>query len=122
MDTYTPQDGPGVPPDPADAGRVFAALANPVRRELLELLLEGPSTAGDLAGAFEISRSAVSEHLGVLRRAGLVREEPSGRHRRYHLEVATLGSVGAWLHPFERYWQERLHDLGDVLDEEEATP
>lgn len=60
------------------AADVFSALANPVRRTLLEALRDGPRAAGDLAGAFELSRPAVSEHLAVLRGAGLVREEPRG--------------------------------------------
>lgn len=73
---------------------VFSALANPVRRQLLEALQEGPLAAGELAGRFALSRSAVSEHLTVLRTARLVREESRGRHRYYHLEAAPLAEVG----------------------------
>lgn len=105
-----------------DVGPVFTALANPVRRRLLELLAEGPRTAGQLAAEFELSRPAVSEHLGVLRRAALVREQERGRERHYHLEAAPLAEVNAWLHPLERYWRQRLRDLDDVLDEEEDQP
>lgn len=97
---------------------VFGALANPVRRRLLEALREGPLPAGDLAGRFELSRPAVSEHLAVLRHAGLVREEPRGRQRFYHLAPDPLAEVGEWLHPFERYWNDRLNALSDLLDEE----
>jgi DNA-binding transcriptional ArsR family regulator len=100
---------------PSDA--VFSALANPVRRRLLELLVDGPRTAGGLAGQFELSRPAVSEHLGVLRRAGLVGERPSGRERHYHLAAGPLTEVGEWLHPFERYWRERMRALSDVVDD-----
>ena len=100
------------------ADDVFAALANPVRRRLLELLVAGPRTAGDLAEQFTLSRPAVSEHLGVLRRAELVREQASGRERHYHLAAERLAEVGEWLHPFERYWRDRLRSLSDVLDEE----
>jgi len=96
---------------------VFSALANPVRRRLLELLADGPRTAGSLADEFALSRPAVSEHLGVLRRAELVREQPSGRERHYHLTPAPLVEVGQWLHPFERYWRERLRSLADLLEE-----
>jgi DNA-binding transcriptional ArsR family regulator len=102
-----------------DVDPVFAALANPVRRRLLELLADGPRTAGQLAAEFELSRPAVSEHLGVLRRAELVREQPRGRERHYHLAAGPLAEVDAWLHPFERYWRQRLRDLADVLDEQE---
>nr|WP_280345795.1 metalloregulator ArsR/SmtB family transcription factor [Nocardia neocaledoniensis] len=97
---------------------VFSALANPVRRHLLEALRDGPRAAGDLAGRFELSRPAVSEHLAVLRNAGLVREEPRGRHRYYHLDANPLAEVGEWLHPFEHYWRARLGALRDLLDEE----
>jgi DNA-binding transcriptional ArsR family regulator len=98
---------------------VFSALANPVRRRLLELLVDGPRTAGDLAGQFELSRPAVSEHLRVLRLAALVREQPSGRERHYHLTAEPLAEVGEWLHPFERYWRDRLRSLSDLLEEEQ---
>jgi DNA-binding transcriptional ArsR family regulator len=97
---------------------VFGALANPVRRELLEALRGGPRPAGELAGAFALSRPAVSEHLAVLRQAGLVREEPRGRHRYYHLQADPLAEVSAWLHPFEQYWRDRMSALRDLIDEE----
>jgi DNA-binding transcriptional ArsR family regulator len=97
---------------------VFSALANPVRRQLLESLRDGPRAVNDLAGQFELSRPAVSEHLQVLRQALLVREEPRGRQRFYHLEAAPLAEVGDWLHPFEHYWRARMRSLRDVLDQE----
>jgi DNA-binding transcriptional ArsR family regulator len=97
---------------------VFSALANPVRRQLLDSLREGPRAAGDLAGQFSLSRPSISEHLQVLRSAGLVREEPRGRHRYYHLQPQPLAEVGQWLHPYEHFWRERLRSLRDVLDEE----
>lgn len=96
---------------------VFLALANPVRRRLLQLLADGPRTAGDLADQFELSRSAVAEHLQVLRRAGLVRGDPSGRQRHYHLTAERLACVDDWLHPFERFWRERLRKLADLTEE-----
>ncbi|WP_232661480.1 ArsR/SmtB family transcription factor [Pseudonocardia sp. TRM90224] len=99
---------------------VFLALANPVRRRLLEILAEGPRTAGDLAGQFDLSRPAVAEHLQVLRRANLVADEPVGRQRHYHLSVERLVQVSDWLHPFERIWRERLRTLADILEEEES--
>ncbi len=101
---------------------VFGALANPVRRRLLEALRDGPRAAGDLAGRFSLSRPAVSEHLQVLRRAQLVREEPRGRQRFYHLVADPLAEVGAWLSPFEHYWRQRMTSLRDVLDEESDEP
>lgn len=100
---------------------VFLALANPVRRRLLELLADGPQAAGNLAGRFDLSRPAVAEHLQVLRRAGLVRDEPLGRQRHYHLTAEPLADVGDWLHPFERFWRDRLRTLADILEEDPVT-
>jgi DNA-binding transcriptional ArsR family regulator len=96
---------------------VFAALANPVRRRLLQLLADGPRNAGSLAAEFDLSRPAVSEHLQVLRRASLVVEEASGRERHYSLNADPLADVGDWLHPFERHWRARLSALSDLLEE-----
>jgi DNA-binding transcriptional ArsR family regulator len=104
-----------------DQDLLFSALANPVRRRLLELLAEAPHTAGALARSFELSRPAVSEHLAVLRRAGLVQEQAVGRERHYRLHAEPLAVVGDWLHPFERYRRDRLSTLADVLAEEETT-
>lgn len=98
---------------------VFLALANPARRRLLELLADGPRTAGDLAEQFSLSRPAVAEHLAVLRRADLVRDEPVGRHRRYHLTPQPLEHLSDWLHPFEQFWRERLRTLADIIEDEE---
>jgi DNA-binding transcriptional ArsR family regulator len=100
-------------------GDVFAALANPVRRQLLEALRAGPRAAGDLAGQFALSRPTVSEHLAVLRGASLVREEPRGRHRYYHLAAEPLAGVQDWLHPFERHWRTRLTALRDLVEGED---
>ena len=98
---------------------VFSALANPVRRQVLEMLRDGPMTAGSIAGRFELSRPAVSEHMRVLRLTGLVHEQPSGRERYYQLAPEGLTAVSEWLHPFEAYWRDRLASLSDVLDEDE---
>lgn len=100
---------------------IFLALASPARRRLLELLADGPRTAGDLAAQFEMSRPAVAEHLQILRRAALVRDEPVGRQRLYHLEAAPLEQVNEWLHPFERFWRERLHSMAELLENEEDS-
>jgi DNA-binding transcriptional ArsR family regulator len=97
---------------------VFAALANPVRREILVQLRAGPRTVGDLARGFEIGRPAVSEHLQVLRRATLIREEPRGRERYYHLDPRPLEQVDDWLEGFARYWKKRLDALERLLDQE----
>lgn len=107
--------------DPED--RIFAALANPVRRQVLQLLRElGPRPVTELYGHFDMARPSFSEHLRVLREAGLVRERRAGRQRVYRLEAEPLAEVQHWLHPFERFWRERLTQLSDVLDSLDEAP
>jgi DNA-binding transcriptional ArsR family regulator len=101
---------------------VFSALSNPVRREILMRLRSGPRGASELCEGFSIGRPAVSEHLGVLRRARLIREEPRGRERYYHLDPRPLSEVEAWLEAFKQYWQQRLRALEDVLNQEAKKP
>ncbi|MGW2745888.1 ArsR/SmtB family transcription factor [Streptomyces sp. NPDC001450] len=97
--------------------RVFAALANATRREVLRLLRErGPQPVQDLADHFDMRRPSLSEHLRVLREAGLVSEQRSGRQRIYRLEAAPLAEVQDWLHPYERFWRDQLKGLGALLD------
>lgn len=96
---------------------VFGAIANPTRREILDLLREGPRAAGEIASEFHLNRPAISEHLQVLRLAGLVSEEAQGRQRIYSLTPASLAEVEAWLHPFERYWRDRMSALLITLSE-----
>jgi DNA-binding transcriptional ArsR family regulator len=96
--------------------RVFLALANPVRRELLEILTRQPLSAGELSERFELSRPAVAEHLKVLREAGLVADEPQGRRRIYRLTAEPLAELGEWLHPFEEFWRARLAALAEAAE------
>jgi DNA-binding transcriptional ArsR family regulator len=102
------------------ADHVFTALASPARRELLRLLLdEGAQPAGRLAERFDMSRPSVSEHLKVLKDAGLVAESRKGRERHYRLEAAPLMDLRDWLSPYEDFWRDRLARLSDLMDEME---
>jgi len=101
----------------ARADDVFAALASPPRREVLRLLLDGPRTVNDIASHFDMRRPSVSEHLRVLRDAGLVTERRAGRERRYQLEPDPLMDLRQWLHPYEQFWRERLAALRSVLED-----
>jgi DNA-binding transcriptional ArsR family regulator len=74
----------------------------------------------DLAQQFQIGRPAVSEHLQVLRKASLVREEPRGRERYYHLDPRPLSDVETWLDAFTKYWKQRMAALEAVLAEKDA--
>ncbi|MFL6053298.1 MAG: ArsR/SmtB family transcription factor [Actinoallomurus sp.] len=94
---------------------IFAALASPARRQLLGLLLDrGPLPVQELASHFSMRRPSVSEHLKVLKDAGLVGERKSGRQRFYHLEPEPLREVA----PYERFWREKLRGLRELLDAE----
>jgi DNA-binding transcriptional ArsR family regulator len=95
---------------------VFSALANPVRREILVRLRQGPRAASELAQGFPIGRPAVSEHLQVLRKAKLIREEPQGRERYYHLDPRPLSEVELWLEAFNKYWKQRMAALNELLN------
>ncbi|HZV19918.1 MAG TPA: metalloregulator ArsR/SmtB family transcription factor [Hyphomicrobiales bacterium] len=106
---------------PATEVDVFSALANPVRREILVRLRRGPRAASALAQGFKIGRPAVSEHLQVLRKARLVREEPRGRERYYHLDPRPLSEIETWLAAFDKYWKERLAALDVLLKESKGN-
>jgi DNA-binding transcriptional ArsR family regulator len=90
---------------------VAAAVADPVRREIMTLLHGRTMSAGDIAARFDISRPAVSRHLRILRSCGLVVAESSGRQRLYRLDVAPLASLVAWLDRFRDDWPHRLDAL-----------
>ncbi|MBF6126155.1 ArsR/SmtB family transcription factor [Nocardia brasiliensis] len=100
----------------SDADLLFGALANPTRRDILDLLLDGEQSVQSIAERFDMARPSVSEHLKVLREVGLVGEEKRGRFRYYRVEPQPLHDLQSWLAPFERYWRARMRDLGDVLD------
>jgi DNA-binding transcriptional ArsR family regulator len=98
---------------------VYTAIADPTRRGLLDLLAEGERPVKRLAEPFAMTRPAVSQHLRVLREAGLVTERRVGRERRYRLRAAPLREVDEWVGHFERFWRGRLEALGEHL---ERTP
>ncbi len=99
---------------------VFTAIAHPVRRQILDRLAEGEESVSHLAEPFGMSRPAVSQHLRVLRDAGLVAEERHGRERHYRLQPERLYEVHAWMRRYDRFWQTHLASLGAYLDRAEA--
>jgi DNA-binding transcriptional ArsR family regulator len=99
---------------------VFYAVADPTRRRLLDRLARGESHVNALAVPFRMSRPAVSQHLRILRDAGLVAVRRSGRERLYRLEAARLRDVYDWVAHYQRFWKEKLKSLGDFLDREKA--
>jgi len=95
---------------------VFGVLAHPVRRQLLERLAAGERRVTDLAGPVTVSRSAVSQHLRLMRSVGVVTERRAGRERYYRLERDRLGEVERWLMRIDRFWERELRRLGEHLD------
>ncbi len=97
------------------------ALANTTRRQILEMLLDRPLSAGEIASKFSLNRPAVSEQVHLLQDMGLVTEQVKGRQRFFSIRAAPLQEVADWIRPFERYWRGRLRALSKTLDEEEDT-
>ncbi len=93
----------------------FLALADPTRRRIVESLAAGECAFGDLAGQFDMSRPAVSQHLRVLREAGLVRVRKDAQRRIYRLNADGLDELEAWLDSVRRFWGARLDDLERAL-------
>jgi DNA-binding transcriptional ArsR family regulator len=102
----------------SDTPDAFAALASPVRRQLLMALRAGPRSASELASGMAIGRPAVSEHLQALRLAGLTRVERRGRERYYYLDPRPLADVGAWLNAMLVNWTRRLNDLNGIGEDD----
>jgi DNA-binding transcriptional ArsR family regulator len=100
--------------------RTFQALADPTRRAILARLRKGAATVSDLAEPFPISLAAVSKHLGVLERAGLVHREARGRERRCHLRAAPLREAAQFTAAYRRFWEGRLDALEALLEAEES--
>jgi len=90
---------------------VFEAISHPARRRMLDLLTEADRSVNAIAGHFEMSRPAVSQHLRVLLDSGLVTEERHGRERRYRLVPARLAAVRDWIGLYERFWDHHLDRL-----------
>jgi DNA-binding transcriptional ArsR family regulator len=97
----------------------FAALADPTRRHLLEQLATADRAVTELMAGLAMSQPAVSQHLRVLRDAGLVTARKDGRHRYYQLRPAGLTELRDWIDQLERFWQGRLAALGDYLQHTE---
>lgn len=106
--------------EPGTQADIFAAIAHPVRRQILDLLAEHERPVNELARYFDISRPAISQHLRILLDAGLVSETRSGRERRYHLTPERLAGVHDWLAHYEQFWNNHLQRLTDHLNREHS--
>jgi DNA-binding transcriptional ArsR family regulator len=99
--------------------RAFAALADPTRREVFERLGRGPRAVGDLARDLPVSRPAVSQHLKVLKEAGLVTDRPDGARRVYQIDPTGLGEMRAWL---DQFWDQALEAFKAEAERNDDKP
>ena|SRR5690349_18778359 len=102
----------------ATVDQVFAALGDPTRRSMVELLSQGPASVSDLAKPLGISLAAVVQHLQVLERSGVVRTHKVGRVRTCQIEPGGLNVAAEWIAARRALWERRLDRLGDLLAEE----
>jgi DNA-binding transcriptional ArsR family regulator len=93
----------------------FDALGDPTRRAIVEQLASGPKAVGELAAELPVSRPAVSQHLKVLKGAGLVTDTPDGTRRLYRIDPAGIAAVRAWL---DGLWSEALQAFAEAVDAE----
>ena len=96
----------------------FQAIADPTRRRILDLLGRGDRPVTDIARRFDVTMSAISQHMRVLREAGLVSARRSGRERFYRLEHAGLEDVRSWVRRHETFWRAKMDRLAEQLEEE----
>jgi DNA-binding transcriptional ArsR family regulator len=98
----------------------FAALADPTRRAILALLASGEAPVTDLAKPFAMSQPAISKHLKVLERAGLISRGRDAQRRPRRLEARPLGDASGWLEDYRRFWEGSFQRLDILLDEMKA--
>ena len=102
----------------ANQSAAFAALADPTRREIFERVARAPIAVGELANQLPVSRPAVSQHLKVLKDAGLVLDRAQGTRRVYEIDPNGLGALRAWL---DRFWGDALEAFKAEVEREEPT-
>jgi DNA-binding transcriptional ArsR family regulator len=102
--------------------RIFRALADPSRRQILDRLIASDASVNELAEGFSTSRPAVSRHLRVLREATLVVERREGRRRVYSLNPQPMSHADAWLGKYRAFWAARLQALKAIVESEASSP
>jgi len=98
---------------------IFGALADQTRRDIIARLADGESTVGQLAQPYDISRPAISKHLNVLERAGLVRRLRDGRISRCGLDAGPLREASDWVERYREFWDQQFDRLSHFLEESE---
>jgi DNA-binding transcriptional ArsR family regulator len=100
---------------------IFAALADPTRRAILARLTSGEASVGELSEPFQVSKPAISKHLKVLERAGLIAKSREAQWRLCRLEAAPLREVAEWMEPYRRFWDESFARLDERLRQLKAA-
>lgn len=95
---------------------VFQAISDPTRRAVLDALRDGERTVSALLAGQNMTQSALSQHLAILRKAGLVTFRKAGRQRYYALSAEPLRALSRWVAHYERFWDQKLRGLGDYLE------
>jgi DNA-binding transcriptional ArsR family regulator len=106
---------------PARLDATFAALADPTRRAILARLASGDASVAELAKPFEMSQPAISKHLKVLERAGLISHNIDAQRRPRRLEAKPLAEATEWLERYREFWEKQFLRLDDVLEELKAA-
>jgi DNA-binding transcriptional ArsR family regulator len=101
----------------AQLDAAFLALAHPIRRAMLRRLSRGEANVGELGRPHTVSGAAITKHLRILRRAGLVSVRPKGHERRIQVEAAPLAQASRWIDYYRRFWDDRLDRVADVLED-----
>lgn len=99
-----------------ELNRIFSALADPTRREILRGLARRPATINEIARPFPVSLNAISKHVMVLERAGLLRREIKGREHHCRIEPKPLRAADAWMDHYRHFWEARLDALTVYVD------
>jgi len=105
-------------PDTPDVNRILQALGDPTRRAIVDRLSQGPLSVSTLAQPFDMSLTAVVQHLQVLEECGLVHTEKVGRVRTCGLDPAGFDALDGWIRAHRSAWERRLDRLGELLEEE----
>jgi DNA-binding transcriptional ArsR family regulator len=112
---------PPIEPEPQALDRVFSAISDPVRRAILERLDGEDLLVSELAEPFAISLQAISRHIQVLVKAGLVRQERTGRISRCRLDAGPIYQAAVWINRYSKYWQSQFDTLAAWLDQIECA-
>ena len=94
---------------------VFQAIADPTRREIIQLIVQGPMNLNAVAGHFQVSRPAISKHIKILTECGLVEIKQDGRERFCQAKLEKLCEVSIWVERYRKFWHERLDSLESYL-------